>query len=105
MLHRHEDDESLAAEPDAPEPVPTDRETTADRAFRGAILGIFFCPLQIWVFCLLLWVLNSDQELRGRYRTRAWIAAWINVLCVLGIALFLKNVIAPPAQVVMIGDD
>lgn len=58
---------------------PTDRELLADRTFRSAIVAILLIPLQIWVLFLLVRVLNSKERLQGPHRTRAWIAACINL--------------------------
>lgn len=76
-------------ESEEPEPQTTDRERNAERAFRGAILGLLFFPLQVYVFWLLLRVYLSDEDLRGRSRSRAWVAAVINAPYVLFVCLLL----------------
>jgi hypothetical protein len=76
-------------DPDEPELKPTEREEDAERAFRGAIFGLLFLPLQFYVTYLLLLVVTSRETLSGRARRRALIAAAINIpfvllFCVLG---------------------
>jgi len=73
------DDESqnLATEPDSPMSA---REENANRALRGAVLGVLFAPLQLYVFYLLLFkVFASDEPIRPVYTRRAWQAAAINI--------------------------
>ena len=67
-----EDDES-----DEPEPDLTGREKDAERAFRGAVFGLLFFPLQFYASFLLLKVLFSSEALSGRSRGRAFVAATI----------------------------
>lgn len=57
----------------------TAREQQADRALRGAILGLLFFPLQFYVFYLLLNVCFSAGGLRREYRRHAFIAAMLNL--------------------------
>lgn len=73
-------------EPQAPESesltdIPLSaREENAVRALRGAVLGILFAPLQIYVFYLLLFkIFASDEPLRPVYTRRACQAALINI--------------------------
>ncbi len=49
------------------EQSPGPREDDAARAFKSAILGILFCPLQLYTLWLLLLVVLSDEPLRPRY--------------------------------------
>jgi hypothetical protein len=75
------------------EPLQTVREQNADRAFRGAVIGLFFLPLQLYVFWLLLKVFVSEEALSGRSANRAFVAAAINLplmllLCFLSRLLF-----------------
>ncbi len=79
-------------EADDAEPVASDREQHANRAFRGAVMGILFFPLQFYVFWLLLRVFVSDDELRGRYRSRAWWAAAINLPYIFGMCVLLREI-------------
>lgn len=82
--HESLDDEA-GGSPDAddseeePQEELTRREQTADRAFRGAVLGLLMLPLQIYVFWLLLKVVASQARLSPQYRIRAWLAAGINI--------------------------
>jgi hypothetical protein len=71
----------------------TAREQDADRAFRGAVIGLLFIPLQLYVFWLLIKVFVSDQPLAKRWRNKAVLAAVINLssmalLCLLARSLF-----------------
>ncbi len=68
---------------DDPEPEPTGREKNAERAFRGAVFGLLFFPLQFYASFLLLTVLFSSEALAGRSRGRAFVAAAINVTSML----------------------
>ena len=52
-----------------------EREESADRAFRAALLGLLFLPLQLYVLYLLVFkILASDQPLNSRSKRAAWIA-------------------------------
>jgi hypothetical protein len=57
----------------------TSREQNADRALRGAIVGILFFPIQIYTLWLLVKVFASDERLQPDKRRRAIVAA---ALCV-----------------------
>jgi hypothetical protein len=71
-------------------PQPTVREDDADRALRGAIFGLFFFPLQFYVFFLLAKVLiASDERLRPKQWRHAILAALINFPLMTAIFLFL----------------
>ncbi|MFO0014509.1 MAG: DUF2007 domain-containing protein [Planctomycetota bacterium] len=61
-----------------------DREESAQRAVKGAVLGLLFFPLQFYVLYLLLFkVFASELPLSPRSRRLAWIALAINSLCLL----------------------
>jgi len=75
---------------DALERVLTQREKLADKAFRGAVFGMIFCPLQIWVFWLLLKVFLSNESLSDVKRWKAIFAAVFNLPYVIGIVWWLK---------------
>jgi hypothetical protein len=66
-------------EVDEDEPVLTNREQNADRALRGAILGLLLFPLQLYGFWLLLKVFVSDEHLGPSKRRNALVAAVINL--------------------------
>jgi hypothetical protein len=76
---------------DEPEPELTGREADADRAFRGAVLGLLFFPLQLYVFWLLLKVYISDEQLHPARRRAAFAAALIN-LPVMAALCFLTRI-------------
>jgi hypothetical protein len=87
---RTESDDDSENETDEPLSL---REQNADRAFRGAVIGVLFIPLQIYAFWLLMKVLVSHEALSSQSRTRAIIAAAINLplmvfLCVFAISEF-----------------
>jgi hypothetical protein len=73
------------------EPLQTVREQNADRAFRGAVIGLFFLPLQLYVFWLLLKVFVSEESLSRRCRNRAFIAAAINLPLMLLLCFLLRS--------------
>lgn len=54
---------------------PSAREEDAARALKSAILGLLFCPLQLYTAWLLLLVLANDEPLRPRYYWYAVLAA------------------------------
>jgi len=69
--------QEVATEPDLPMSA---REENSNRALRGAVLGVLFAPLQLYVFYLLLFkVFASDGPIRPVYTRRAWQAAAINI--------------------------
>jgi hypothetical protein len=73
-----EDEDDLEEEP----PLTT-RERNGLRAFRGALLGILFPPIELYVLYLVYKVFVSDERLGARYRNMARAAAVI-MLIVLG---------------------
>jgi hypothetical protein len=78
------DPDSVAGVPDDDdsddlEPEPNAREKAAERALKGAVLGLLFWPLQAYVSYLLMTVYFSSQTLAGRSRRHALIAAVINL--------------------------
>jgi hypothetical protein len=75
---------------DEPEPARSTREENAYRAWRGAVFGLLFWPLQLYVFWLLLKVYISEEPLRREDRRRAWVAAAINVPLMLLFCLLLR---------------
>lgn len=74
-------------------PPATAREQNADRAWRGAILGLLFPPLQLFVFCLLVGVLISDQRLAQPHLRRAIVATLINLPLTLLAILFIRHLL------------
>jgi hypothetical protein len=74
--------------------APTERELNAERAFRGAVLGILFRPIQLYVFYLLLRVFVSEERLEARPRHRAIVAAIVNLPFILGLCVFLRIALA-----------
>jgi hypothetical protein len=71
-------------EPDLEEEPPlTTRERDGLRAFRGAMLGILFPPIELYVLYLVIKVFVSQEQLGARYRNMACAGAII-MLIVLG---------------------
>jgi hypothetical protein len=78
-----------ADELDEEPPPPTNREQDADRALRGAIGGLLFWPLQLYVSWLILKVVLSEERLAPIHRRNGILAAMINLptLSVAGVLL------------------
>jgi Putative prokaryotic signal transducing protein len=70
---------------------PTGRDRDAERAFRGAVLGVLFAPVQFYVFYLLVKVFVSDESLGDRERRRAIIAAVLCLFTLVGWYLFFRR--------------
>jgi hypothetical protein len=70
------------------------REQHAERAWRGAVMGLIFLPLQLYVFYLLVKVFLSDDLLRRRHRRHVWFAVVINLPFVIGFCIFLRAMMA-----------
>jgi hypothetical protein len=90
LLDAEPDERASDIEPDEAEPSLSRREDDAERAFRGAVVGALFWPLQFYVFWLLLRVYLSDDALRGRHRSRAIWAAVINIPIMLAMATLFR---------------
>src|SRR5271157_4419379 len=75
-------------EPLDDEPLPSERERSADRAARGAVLGLMFPPLQLYVLYLLLFrVFTSEESLDDRHLHRSIAAGVINFVVLVGFYL------------------
>ena len=97
-------------EVDEPELALTSREQNADRAVRGAVLGLLllplhpdaflprqlyaFWPLQLYAFWLLLKVFVSDERLSPDKRRRTVVAAIINLPLMFSFCLLLKAMLS-----------
>ena len=79
--------------------IPTVRERNAERAFRGAVLGILFFPIQLYVLYLFGQNLRPSEESIGhRQRTKAIIAAVLVSLLLVGPLPFHPTPVnSPPA--------
>ena len=71
--------ESEGAEDVNPEPVLSNRDQMAERAFRCAIFGLLLAPIEFFAFWLLLNVYISDEPLSADNRWKAKVAAAINL--------------------------
>ena len=78
---------------DDEEPLST-RDSLAARACRGAMLGLLFFPIQVYVFTLLIRVFLSNERLGARHRQLVLWAAVINIPYVLILALLIRLVIS-----------
>jgi hypothetical protein len=75
-------------EPLDDEPASTERERNADRAARGAVLGIMLLPLQLYVLYLLLFrVFASEEDLDDRQLRKSIAAGVINFVVLVGFYL------------------
>jgi hypothetical protein len=89
----NEEPDAVGREPGDEEPPPTRREENADRAWRGAFLGLLFLPLQLYVSWLLLGVFLSEELLRGKHRRHAWWAAAVNLPLMVVFGLVLRSLV------------
>jgi hypothetical protein len=83
---------------DEPEETLTNREQTAQRALRGAVLGLLFFSLQFDVFWLLVCVFVSDEPLSPKPLRAALLAAGICLPMTMLMCLFLNIMLAPLAR-------
>ena len=81
-------------EEDEPDPILNGREKDAERACRGAVVGLLFLPLQLYVFYLLLKIFISQEPPGDRQRTKAFIAAVINLPLMIGLCFLLQAVLS-----------
>ena len=70
--------------------IPTIRERDAERAFRGAVLGILFFPIQLYVLYLLVKIFVSEESIGHRERMKAIIAAVLCFFTLVGLYLFIR---------------
>jgi hypothetical protein len=81
-----EDEHERAAFSDDPEEDSLNaREQNADRALRGALVGMLLPPLELYVVWLLIKVFVSQQPLRDRQRRHAIVAT---VVCSLSLVFY-----------------
>jgi hypothetical protein len=87
------------AEPDSDETepeeelAPSSREDDAARALKSAVLGLLFCPLQLYTAWLLFLVVVSHEPLRRRYfwyAVGAWAVLLPYVITAVAILAFLR---------------
>jgi hypothetical protein len=78
------------------EEVLSDREKTANKAARAAVLGLLFWPLEVYALWLLLKVYSSPQRLTGRPRTKVKLATWITIPVTVFLCLAVVMLIAGP---------
>lgn len=79
-------------DPDYPEaPPPNAREDLAQRAFRAALMGLIFFPLQFYAIWLLWNVIWEEGELRPAARRSAWLAGLllIPILTIIAVGTWL----------------
>ena len=68
--------EHVSADDEAEKPLP-DRAENAKRAFRAAVFGLLFWPIELYAIYLLIKVYFSREKLIGRPRTLAKLATLI----------------------------
>jgi hypothetical protein len=73
---------------DDPDQPPSSREEDAARAIKSAVVGVLFCPLQVYTAWLLLLVWMNDEPLRPRYFWYAVGAAAVLVPYAIFLGLF-----------------
>lgn len=72
-----------------------EREEDALRAFRGALLGLLFLPVQFYVFYLILFkVFGSDLPLSPNRKYQLIVAVLINIPSVIVMLLFVRSLIS-----------
>jgi hypothetical protein len=76
-------------EDDEEEEGPSEIDQVAERAWRGALIGILFLPIQLYVFGLLLHVIFSREKPSPRLRWKIVAAAAINLPILFICFLFL----------------
>jgi hypothetical protein len=79
---------------DDPDRPSTARDQDAERAARGALLGILFLPLELYAFYLLLKVVLSRESLGDRERRNAIFAAVINLPIIFGFCLYAQMLLS-----------
>jgi hypothetical protein len=88
--------QGAALPPEDPAEPLSIREKKADRALKGAVLGLLFLPLQLYVLSLLVDIFYlSSERLRPDKRRRARIAALINIPVVVGFFFFFRWIARP----------
>lgn len=82
--------QEISAENDGTQPGQSDREADAYRAWRGAVFGLLFWPLQLYVTWLLIKVATSEEPLAAEYRRYAWAGAAINLPMIVGFCVLWR---------------
>ena len=80
------------------EPAPSERDLNAGRAFRGAVIGLLFLPLQLYVFCLLISVFVSNEPMDPKSKRQAWFGAMINLPLIAIFCIFLRAYLMPESD-------
>jgi hypothetical protein len=71
-----------------------ERSKQATRAFRAALLGLFFCPVEFYATYILVDVWGSDEPLDDRARRHATYASLINVPFMAAVVLIVLSYLA-----------
>jgi hypothetical protein len=84
-------DETADDEPDQPTLTsPNAREMLAERAWKSAVLGLLFVPLQPYAFCQLVDLFFRSEPLAARYQRFAWLAAAINLPVMVALLILMR---------------
>ena len=75
---------TAAEDEDDEEEVLSEREQTANRAYRAAVFGLLFFPLEAYALWLFIRVARTRDSLAGKLRVNAKVGALIMVLGILG---------------------
>src|SRR5205807_1391605 len=76
-------------EDDEEEEEPSEIDQVAERAWRGALLGILFFPIQLYVFGLLIHVMFARERPSPRLWWKVGVAAVVNLSVLAFLFLFL----------------
>jgi hypothetical protein len=76
-------------EDDEEEEEPSEIDQVAERAWRGALLGILFFPIQLYVFGLLIHVIFARERPSPRLWWKVGVAAVVNLSVLAFLFLFL----------------
>jgi len=85
-----DDEEGALGEDDDEEAEPSEIDQAAERAWRGALLGILFFPIEFYVLGLLLYVLFGREKPSPALRWKVVAATGVNLLVLTFWFLFMS---------------
>ncbi len=89
---------TAAEDEDDEEEVLSEREQTANRAYRAAVFGLLFFPLEAYALWLFIRVARTRDRLAGKSRVNAKVGALIMVLGILGTCATVSFFIFTPRE-------